>query len=70
MTVDGVPCIKITVGGITEQWEIKCTYDDIDKILGKYARKLKVSEEHYTDGRLKSYTVSTGGFDEGQKEGS
>jgi hypothetical protein len=57
--MDGVPCIKVTLGHVTEDWEIKRTYDDIDKILGKHAQKFKVSEEKYPDGKFKSYTVET-----------
>lgn len=49
---------KITIGGVKNPEDIKRTYEDIEKILGR-ERGLVIKEEHNADGSFKSYSVST-----------
>lgn len=59
-TIDGIPCISITFGGVMHPANIVRTYEDIERIIGKAdPEKLFVAEDRTPAGKFKRFVVST-----------
>jgi hypothetical protein len=59
LVIDGIPCVKITIGVAADPASVRRTYDDIDRIFKADPDKFDVYQGVTAEGKFKEFIVST-----------